>query len=120
MVVLCKRVKHCCVTLRRSHNNGSVGLVAQSLTGFKLSATSANIIVVPCKRTQHVGLNNVCCWPTMLRPFAWDLNKSLTGFKQNATSANIVVVPCKRTQHVEYNNVAWCWPAMLHLFAGAF
>ena len=44
------------------------------LTGFKLYATSANI-VVPCKRTQHVGLYNVaCCWPTMLPPFAWALN----------------------------------------------
>ena len=36
--------------------------------------TSANIVVVPCKRTQLVGPNNVaCCWPTMLRPFAWAL-----------------------------------------------
>ena len=34
-------------------------------TGFKLYATSANIVVVPCKRTQHVGPSNVaCCWPT--------------------------------------------------------
>ena len=34
--------------------------------------TNANIVVAPCKRTQHVGPNNVtCCWPTMLRPFAW-------------------------------------------------
>ena len=34
--------------------------------------TSDNIVVVSCKRTQHVGPNNVaCCWPTMLRPFAW-------------------------------------------------
>ena len=33
--------------------------------------TSANIVVVPCKRTRHVGPNSVaCCWPTMLRPFA--------------------------------------------------
>ena len=29
------------------------------LTGFKLYATAANIVVVPCKRTQHVGRNNV-------------------------------------------------------------
>ena len=44
------------------------------LTGFKLYATRANIVVVPCKRAQHVGPNNVaCCWPTMLRPFAWAL-----------------------------------------------
>ena len=46
----------------------------KSLTSFKLYATSANIVVIPCKRTQHVGPNNVaCCWPTMLRPFAWAL-----------------------------------------------
>ena len=44
------------------------------LTGFKLYATSVNIVVVPCKRTQHAGPNNVaCCWPTMLLPFAWAL-----------------------------------------------
>ena len=43
----------------------------KSLTDFKLYATSANIVVVPCKRTQHVGPNNVACyWSTMLRPFA--------------------------------------------------
>ena len=42
--------------------------------GFKLYATSANIVVLPCERTQHVGHNNAaCCWPTMLRPFAWAL-----------------------------------------------
>ena len=33
--------------------------------------TSANIVVVPCKKMQHVGPNNVaCCRPTMLHPFA--------------------------------------------------
>ena len=35
-------------------------IVAPKLTGFKLYVLSANIVVVPCKRTQHVG-------PTMLR-----------------------------------------------------
>ena len=38
-------------------------------TGLK-GPKSANIVVVPCKRTQDVGPNNVACWPTMLRPFA--------------------------------------------------
>ena len=33
----------------------------KSLTGFKLYATIANIVVVPCKRTEHVGPNNVAC-----------------------------------------------------------
>ena len=31
----------------------------KSLTGFKLYATSAKIVVVPCKWTQHVGPNTV-------------------------------------------------------------
>ena len=51
----------------------------KSLTGFKLYATSANIVVVPCKRTQQVA---TLLGPTML---------SVVG---------IVVVPCKRTQQV--------------------
>ena len=37
-------------------------------------STSANIVVVPCIRTQHVRPNYVnvaCCWQTMLPPFAW-------------------------------------------------
>ena len=36
---------------------------AKSLTGFKLYATSANIVVVPCKRTQQV---TTLFGPTML------------------------------------------------------
>ena len=53
--------QQCCVRLHGPKN----------LTGFKLYATSTNIVVAPCKRTQHVGPNNIaCCWPTMLRPFA--------------------------------------------------
>ena len=31
----------------------------KSSAGFKLYATSANIVVIPGKRTQHVGPNNV-------------------------------------------------------------
>ena len=38
-------VQQCCVRLRGP----------KILTGFKLYATSANIVVVPCNRTQHVG-----------------------------------------------------------------
>ena len=39
--------------------------------------TSANIVVVLSKRTQHVRPNNVrCYWPTMLRPFAWVFTSS--------------------------------------------
>ena len=71
----CNKSQHCCVLLRVFGQQCCVWVRLQgpkSLTGFKLYATSANIVVVPCKRMQHVGPNNVaCCWPTMLRPFAW-------------------------------------------------
>ena len=97
--------QHCCVLL--ANNVASVLSGPKTLNGFKLYATSANIVVVPCKRTQHIRPNNVaCCWPTMLRLFVLSWPKSLTGFKLCETSANIVVVPCKRTQHVGPNNVA--------------
>ena len=51
----------------------------KSLTSFKLHATSANKCQHCCgsmqmDATSHnfAGLNNVvCCWPTMLGPFAW-------------------------------------------------
>ena len=57
-----------------ANNVASVLHGPKSLTDFKLYATSANIAVVLCKRTQHVGPKNVTCsWPTMLRPFTWAL-----------------------------------------------
>ena len=40
---LCKRIQHCCATLRRSRNKISVGSCwLKSLTGFKLCATTPN------------------------------------------------------------------------------
>ena len=60
--------QHCCVLLA---NN-----VASVFMGLKVRPVSNYTQQVPkllwlCKRTQHVGPNNVgCCWPTMLRPFA--------------------------------------------------
>ena len=67
--------QHCCVLLGVFGQQCCVHLHGpKSLTGFKLYTTTANIVVIPCKRTQHVGPNNVvCCWPTMLRPFAGPL-----------------------------------------------
>ena len=51
----------------------------KSLISFKRQATSANIVVVPCKRTQHVGPIKVACWClTMLRPFAWAFTRSVS------------------------------------------
>ena len=69
VVVPCKRAQHCCTTLRRSQNNRNVGdLLRQKFDRFQTIRnkcqqvpTSANIVVVPCKRTQHVRTNNVAC-----------------------------------------------------------
>ena len=98
----------------------------KSLTGFKLYTqqvpTSANIVVVPCKRTQQVttllGVVGQQCCVRLHGP------KSLTVFKLYAASANIVVVPCKRTQQVTTlyvgpNNVGCYWSTMLGPFAWA-
>ena len=80
----------CCATLHRSQKIRNVGTCcAKSSTGFKLYATSANSVVAPCKRTQHVGPNNVaCCWPTMLRPFVWAFSVTNTkGYSSSLTRA---------------------------------
>ena len=74
--------QHCCVLLGVCDQQCCVRLHGpKSLTGFKLYATSANKCQHCCgsmqtDATSHniVGPNNVaCCWPTMLRPFAWTL-----------------------------------------------
>ena len=68
---LCKRIQHCCATLRRSRNERNVGSCwLKSLTGFKLCATTCNRV---CKRTQHVTSNNVasvCTQPFSLLCFS--------------------------------------------------
>ena len=54
--------QHCCVLLEVFGQQCCVRLHGpKSLTGFKLYATSANIVVVPCKWTQQVGPDNVAC-----------------------------------------------------------
>ena len=69
----------------------------QRLTGFKLYATSANIVVVPCKRTQQV---TTLLGPTMLGPFAWAKRFDWFQTIRNKCQqfANTAVVSCKRTQ----------------------
>ena len=80
------RGQHCWVTLRRSQNNRNVGTCcAKSLINFTLYATSANIVVVPCKRTQQV---TTLLGPTMLRPFAW-------GFKSGSCMLVFIYRPWK-------------------------
>ena len=106
--------------------------------------TTANIVAVPCKRTQHVGSNTVaCCWPRgqhccgsmQTDATCWvqhccmllATRPTLLWFYANGRNmlgptllhavgheANIVVVPCKRTQHVGSNTVARCWPRGQH------
>ena len=66
-------VESCCVHLH----------IAESLSSFKLCATTPNNITTKCnrmcQRTQHVTFNNVgSCWLTMLHPFA-------RGFKMKRT-----------------------------------
>ena len=119
--------------LHANGRNRNVGTCcAKSLTGFKLYATSANIVVVPCKRTQQVttlivGSNNVaCCWPTMLRPFAWALllannvasvcmglknvrlNKKVTSGSCHPTDHN-VLRPVQMDATLLANNTQHCW-----------
>ena len=61
-----RNCQHCWWSSKEAMHSGTVILAMHVHRPFH----EANIAVVPCKRTQHVGPNNVaCCWPTMLRPF---------------------------------------------------
>ena len=75
----CKRAQHCCATLRRSQT-----CWAKSLTGFKLYATCANIVVVPCKRTQQVTTCVVGqqCYVRLHGPLEYESFQSSCSFKQ--------------------------------------
>ena len=55
----CKRTRQFTTLLRVVGQQCCVRLYGpESLAGFKLYVTSANIVVVPCKQMQHVGPNN--------------------------------------------------------------
>ena len=78
VVVPCKTdatcwAQECCVLLSNNVASVCMGLKAWSKSNYTQQVpTSANTVVVPCERTPNVGPKNVaCCWPTMLRPFAW-------------------------------------------------
>ena len=80
VVVLCKRTQQV-TTLLGPTLLGVAGQQcwvrlhgSKSLTGFKLYTTSANKCHHCCgsMQTDATSHNIVgCCWPTMLRPFAW-------------------------------------------------
>ena len=90
--------------LKAHANEGNRFHGPKSLTGFKLYAISANIVVFPCKRKQQV---TTLLGPTMLGPFAWALKAHANDkvgscwellalvawcMQTNATTANIVGV----------------------------
>ena len=65
------------------NNNCQISVLSHELCNWGISPHLKG----PCKRTQLVPTtpNNVgCCWPTMLRPFAWALRPMQT----DAVSAN--------------------------------
>ena len=83
---------------------------SKRLTGFKLYATSANTVVVPCKRTQHVGPKNVgCCWPSMLRPFAraLTLHKLVKYYQLNFLLKGPKSSMDEKKRNTELEKVAW-------------
>ena len=73
-----------------------------------------NIIVVPCKRTQHVGSNNVACrWPTMLRLFAWAFLKIRT----LAINVGLGIVRYSKTKYLKISrsDVKLVWLRMMRI-----
>ena len=90
---LCKRIQHCCATLRRSRSKRNVGSCwLKILTCFKLCATTRNNI------QQHVTSNNVgSCWPTMLRPFARGLSSKVFEWRASTGSEIFSLLICLGT-----------------------
>ena len=80
---LCKRIKHCCATLRRSRKKKCWELLAEKFDRFETLRNNTQqhptTCYGVCKRTQHVTSDNVgCCWPTMLRPFVRGLIEKIS------------------------------------------
>ena len=64
VVVPCERALHCFASDRTIEMLGFVAPKVWPVSSYTQQVpTSANIVVVPS-----------CCWPTMLRPFAWALS----------------------------------------------
>ena len=73
---LCKRIQHCCATLRRSRNKRNVGKFDWFQTLRNNSQQHATTCNRVCKQTQHLTSNNVgSCGPPMLRPFGGGLTR---------------------------------------------
>ena len=69
---LCKRIQHCCATLRRSRNKRNVGSCwLKSLTGFKLCATTRNNIQQLQQGVQTDATCNIKqCWELLVNNVA--------------------------------------------------
>ena len=95
--------QQCCVLLANNVASVCMGLKVwpvSNCTQQMQVPTSANIVVIPCKRTQHVGPNNVaCCWPIILRPFAWAFEQlGREGQRERYTIICLIT---------EYNHLTW-------------
>ena len=75
---LCKRIQHCCTTLRRSRNKRNLGSSwLKSLTGFKLCATTSNIMQQGVQT--YATCNIQQCWELLANNVA----SVCTGLKKN-------------------------------------
>ena len=96
---LCKRIQHCCATLRWSRNKRNVGSCwLKSLTGFKLCATTRN------KIQQHAtGCAN---GPNMfdMLTLKWDWNIKFLLWKQRGRW-----VETKLSQSIPFHSCTLFW-----------
>ena len=91
---LCKRIQHCCATLRRSRNKRNVGSCwLKNLTGFKLCATTSNNMQQGVQ-TDATLLDVTCCvrFQTLLHVVGCCCAKFETGQTFQPTTSNISFV----------------------------
>ena len=94
--LLCVVGQQCCVRLHGP----------KSLTGFNLYATSTNIVVVPCKRTQQV---TTLLGPTMLGPFAWALRLNHPDAKINSVFIYYFYISVRFVLGSLFLSSLFCW-----------
>ena len=71
---LCKRIQHCCATLRRSWNKRNVGSCwLKSLTGFKLCAITRNNIQQDVQTDETCNIQH--CWEFLRACWHWCANR---------------------------------------------
>ena len=95
---LCKRIQHCCATLRQSRNKRNVGSCwLKSLTGFKLCATTSN------NMQQGVQTDATCniqqCWEL--------LANNVTSVWERRERGETNVAAGKKQTHVKFPLLIW-------------